>query len=331
MNLSERYEKKLNGTQTGGHDGILLQMELTNACSHACVFCPNRASTRKRTMMETDFARRMIDEADGFLGSGRQICFHMNGEPLLHRDIVPLVAYAKEKHFGYAFVTTNGSAASDGLLAALFDAGLDSIKFSINAGTRETYRRVHGRDDFDKAVHALKFASEYRRRNGMGYRIFVSCVGFTENAGELETLQELAEPYCDEVVFYYPCGYAGADNALARTLRCDLSGHAIKSFEIRHNAPCAVLWNSINVTCEGYLSLCCSESDNRLIVEDLHDMSLREAWAGRRMEEIRRRHREGRIESLPCRACVNGGAVDDAAIDGELFALSIEKRRRQHV
>ena len=88
---------------------------------------------------------------------------------------------------------------------------------------------------------------------------------------ELEKFNQLVSHYCDEVVFYYPCGYAGQKLDSLQE-RCDLSNLSIKSFEIKHTIPCAVLWNSINVTCEGYLSLCCSESDNRLIVEDINHM-----------------------------------------------------------
>lgn len=92
----------------------------------------------------------------------------------------------------------------------------------------------------------------------------------------------MASCYCDEVVFYYPCGYAGQKLASLED-RCDLSKLSVKSFEIRHTVPCAVLWNSINVTCEGYLSLCCSESDNRLIVEDINHIGVKEAWLGEKM------------------------------------------------
>ena len=87
-----------------------------------------------------------------------------------------------------------------------------------------------------------------------------------------------------------------------------------------HKAPCAVLWNSINVTCEGYLALCCSEVDNRLVIEDLHEKPLLEAWQGKRMSMIRDLHRRGDIADLPCYPCV----FDDDDADYPPYAMLMD-------
>lgn len=331
MNLSERYSDKLDKTQKFdevGLDNVLLQMEVTNACNHRCYFCPNADSIRPTKMMPYEFAEKVMRECAAFLGTGKKICFHMNGEPLLYQRLPELVKLSKELGYEYSFVTTNGSVATDEMLKALFDAGLDSIKFSINAGTKESYLKIHGRDDFEKATHALEFASAYRKESGRDYKIFVSCVGTKDNDSELEDFAAYAEPFCDEIVFYYPCGYAGQNNELAKELRCDLSGLNIKTFDIKHSCPCPVLWNSINVTCEGFLSLCCSESDNRLIVEDLNKMGVREAWLGKKMQDIRARHNAGDIRNMPCFSCISETSYEEEGIDRELFALALEQRRK---
>lgn len=330
MNLSERYKEKLTegfASVEVGLDNILLQLEVTNACNHKCYFCPNSDSTRPVRMMDVEFAKKIMADCAQLLGSGKKICFHMNGEPLLYKHLSELVKYSKELGYEYSFVTTNGSMATDEALVDLFESGLDSIKFSINAGTKETYLKLHGRDDFDKAMHALVFSAAYRKEKGKNFKIFVSCVATKDNYEELEDLNKYAKQYCDEIVFYYPCGYAGQNNRLAHELRCDLSKLDINAFEIKHTSPCSVLWNSINVTCEGFLSLCCSESDNRLIVEDLNKQSVKEAWLGKRMQEIRKQHLEGKIQHMPCFSCITEQEYDESTIDRELFALSAEKRR----
>lgn len=331
MNLSERYHEKLDGNWNGkdvGLDGILLQLEVTNACNHKCYFCPNRDSTRIRKMLDVNFAKKVMEDCADFLGKGKKICFHMNGEPLLYGELPELVRYSKELDYEYSFVTTNGSVATDELLTELFESGLDSIKFSINAGSRENYLKIHGRDDFECAMRALKFSYEYREKYNKNFKIFVSCVGTKDNYFELEEFNALAEKYCDEVVFYYPCGYAGQNNELAKELRYDLSNLDIKTFDIKHTCPCNVLWNSINVTCEGYLSLCCSESDNRLIVEDLNKVHVKDAWLGEKMTEIRRRHLAGDIINMPCYSCVTETEYDIDSIDKNLFKLSLDKRNK---
>lgn len=330
MNLTERYKEKLNEIKSEriSLDGVLVQLEVTNACNHHCVFCPNADSTRARRMIDEELAKRVIRECAEFLGKDKRICFHMNGEPLLYKKLPELIRFSKNEggNYDYAFVTTNGTFADEKLLIELFGAGLDSIKFSINAGTRETYQKIHGVDDFEKAINALKFSWDYRMAHNMSFKIFVSCVGITENYGELERFNEFVMRYCDEVVFYYPCAYAGQEIEKSRKLRCDLSKLNLKSFEIEHNNPCAVLWNSINITCEGYLSLCCSESDNRLIVEDINHMSVKDAWLGNRMNTIRAQHLMGHIDKMPCLSCITGQQYNPDKMDKDIFALSLSKR-----
>ena len=329
MNLTERYSKKLGEKVEQGDvklDGILLQLEVTNACNHRCIFCPNMDSRRKRRMMDYGLARRVMEECAGFLGEDKRICFHMNGEPFLYKKLPELIKYSKELGYDYSFVTTNGSLADEELLTRIFDAGLDSIKFSINAGSRETYREIHGADDYDKAMDALKFSWNYRKEHQKEYKIFVSCVGIKNNYRELEGFSRAAGQFCDEVIFYYPCAYAGQKTEKAKELWCDMSGLGIHSFEIKHTAPCAVLWNSINITCEGYLSLCCSEADNRLIVEDIKNKKVKDAWLGEKMTAIRQKHLAGEIETMPCMSCIEETAYDREKIDKDLFALSLAQQ-----
>lgn len=328
MNLTERYSKKIN-EEVNRMDiklnGVLLQLEVTNACNHKCVFCPNMDSKRKKKMIDIHLAKRIMKECAEFLEEDKRICFHMNGEPLLYKDLSELVRYSKELGYAYSFITTNGSVADEALLTELFEAGLDSIKFSINAGSRESYMKIHGADHFEDAMNALKFSWKYRVEHKKNYKIFVSCVGMRDNYHELEQFDKNVKGYCDEVVFYYPCAYAGQKIEKAKELRCDLSELSIKSFEITHAVPCAVLWNSINVTCEGYLSLCCSESDNRLIIEDINNMSIKDAWLGEKMQNIRKRHLEGKIDNMPCLSCIMETEYDREKIDKNLFALSLKE------
>lgn len=327
MNLTERYQEKLNMAkwESENLDNILLQLEVTNACNHRCIFCPNVDSRRKKTMIDYEFARRVMKECAEFLGNNKKICFHMNGEPLLYKRLPELVQYSKELGYDYSFITTNGSKATEELLEKLFVCGLDSIKFSINAGSRQTYKKIHGSDDFDNVIAAIKFSYAYRERTGLRYKIFVSCVGIKDNYDELTSLQQIVGKYCDELVFYYPCSYAGQEIERKNVLYQDLSDLGINTFEIIHSLPCAVLWNSINITCEGYLSLCCSESNNRLIIEDLNLKSVKEAWLGKKMETVRAKHIRGDIHDTPCNSCIYEREYSVDELDQELFQLSLSQ------
>ena len=139
MNLTERYQEKLHGKCSvlePGHDSILLQMGVANDCNHRCCFCPNASSHRKKTMMDYGFATRIIKVCAPFLGEHKQLCFHMNGDPLLYPRLPDLIRLSKQLGYSYIFLTTNGAVSTDDTLKRLLDVGLDSIKFSISHNHR---------------------------------------------------------------------------------------------------------------------------------------------------------------------------------------------------
>ena len=58
----------------------------------------------------------------------------------------------------------------------MISTGIDSIKFSINGATRETYKQVHGSDHFEKVIENLKYLRKYRDDNNANTNIGASYV-----------------------------------------------------------------------------------------------------------------------------------------------------------
>ena len=124
-----------------------LHIEITNICNHSCIFCSHKTMTRDRGFINEDFLFRILQEAYD-LGV-REVGFQVAGDSFACEDFGKYVRKAKDVGFRYVFVTTNLALATPNKLKEVFDAGLDSIKISINAGSRETYKLVHGSDDFE--------------------------------------------------------------------------------------------------------------------------------------------------------------------------------------
>ena len=120
-----------------------------------CFFCPNPTMTRTRAVMKSDLAYKVMEDAAA--NSIREISFYSTGEPFLNKQLPDYIKAAKELGFTYVYLSSNGGRPVSARLEAALDAGLDSIKFSVNAGDRETYELVHGHDDFEERI-ALGFA-----------------------------------------------------------------------------------------------------------------------------------------------------------------------------
>ena len=110
----------------------------------------------------------------------------MFGEPLLDKHLDEYIRYAKELGFTYTFVTTNGYLLDEEKMSSLIEAGLDSIKFSFNGGTKEHYLFAHGVDGFQRVKDNIITLSNYRERKNKTFKIYISSVltQYTKDDGE---------------------------------------------------------------------------------------------------------------------------------------------------
>ncbi len=270
-------------------------VELTNACNHKCVFCTNRKMTRPIGHIEEPLLHRLLGEA--FSLGVREVGFYTTGEPFASPKLAHYVAEAKTLGFTYIYITTNGALATPQRAKAVIDAGLDSIKFSINAGTPESYARIHGRDDFQTVLDNLAFVSEYRKTLHRPFKIYVSYVVTRQTQNEQATLEELVGPFVDDILFF------NVGNQGGLMFEVNL-GMAVEGSELTRHPPCPMLFNRIHITQEGYLSACCVDYQDYLVVADLNETSLAEAWHSAAFIELRRKHIENSLERTVCYNCL---------------------------
>ena len=137
-------------------------LDLTSFCNHACVFCSNPLIKHKKTMNH-NMALRVIKEA--YDCGARELGMYATGDSFMVKNLHEYVEYAKKEiGYDYIFITTNGALASPERVQPVLDAGLDSIKFSINAATKESYKIIHGYDDFEKVLANVRSIKEWKEK-----------------------------------------------------------------------------------------------------------------------------------------------------------------------
>ncbi|OFV70020.1 radical SAM/SPASM domain-containing protein [Acetobacterium wieringae] len=271
-------------------------IELTNMCNHQCLFCANSKMTRKKGSIDESFLKRILKEA--YHEGVEEVGYYTTGEPFMAKKLDQYVKWAKEIGYKYVYLTTNGALATPERVKSVLDAGLDSIKFSINAGSRETYKMIHGRDDFEQVIKNLKFISEYRSKNELNFKIFASFIvtRFTEK--EKIELKLLINGLVDEIIYIDVANQGGMMYEINELLTLENSDTQIR------NLPCSLLFNAINITYEGYLTACCVDFQNYLVVADLNKVSLKEAWYCDLFKNLREMHLTGAVEKTLCFNCV---------------------------
>jgi hypothetical protein len=227
----------------------------------------------------------------------RRVGLYTIGEMFLCKDIVTHVKNAKEVGYEYIYADTNGALADRKKLEAVIMAGLDSIKFSINAGKRETYKKIHGQDKFETVLKNLQTCYELKQSFNKKLKIMVSFVVTKENEEEIELLHEIVMPYVNEYMVHPLFVRQNSEYDTRNTLEPKMGKYIQK-------IPCFMVFTRLHITFDGYLSACCQDFNHELLLADLKTIPLKEAWASKNAIELRQAHIKGNVEGLLCNNCI---------------------------
>lgn len=156
-------------------------------CNHRCVFCaydyigykPRKLDTEKTVSSIRDFAKLGV----------KAMLFAGDGEPLLHPDIFTFLIAAFDSGIDSG-IYTNGVLLDEKRNCGLLDK-LTFIRISFNGGSRETYEKVHRKDDFNRVVKNIEHAVDLKHRNNIKTDIGLQFVVIPENINSLLQLAEL--------------------------------------------------------------------------------------------------------------------------------------------
>lgn len=275
-------------------------VELSNNCNSNCLFCCNSKMTRHRGEIDFDFLSKILDEA---ISIGiTEVGFYTTGEPLLYSKINEAVSYSKKIGFKYIYITTNGILAEKNKIEELVKSGLNSIKFSINAITRNDYKFIHGVDKFDQVIKNLKEIYELRKIKNLDFKIFVSYIAtkYTDY-GKIE-ITDFFRNYCDEIIVVNVRNQSGMMPLETKKLKCKVENDKVQAARL---LPCHYLFNVLNISYEGYLTGCCTDFQNYLAYANLHETSIEKAWHNDVVTNLRIQHLKGVLDNNLCYNCIN--------------------------
>ena len=275
-----------------------IKIEITSRCNFRCGYCAAGQHLRPVGDMNQEFLFRILHEAKSI--GVREIGMFLLGESFLVKELPAYIRYAKEKAgIEYVFLTTNGSLCSPQRLEAVIDAGLDSLKFSINAGTPEKYKEMHGVDCFAKVMKNLKWLGERRRKPGCSLKMSVSSIFIEEDKSDLEKLRETVLQYVDDFYFLPYYNQAGHVQNIGGFV-----GNPGRLGSLVSPIPCWGLFNSAKISWNGWLTACYFDHDNRFEIADLEQVSLMEAWHHPKFVELREQHLSGIVGGSLCAECL---------------------------
>jgi len=162
---------------------IYVEIGTVSTCNHRCIFCALDYTGYKGDSLETNVLKEAISNMAA--GGVKSIMFSGAGEPLLHKDFVEIVTHAKRLGIDCA-LTTNGVMLKRQISDAILPL-MSWIKFSVDAGTSQTYSKIHGTkpDDFGNLLENIAYCVQAKKKGKYAVKLGIQMLLINENAGEL--------------------------------------------------------------------------------------------------------------------------------------------------
>jgi MoaA/NifB/PqqE/SkfB family radical SAM enzyme len=314
-----------------------LYLEATNRCDSECQTCIRTFATLEPPAdLTLERVRAIVEQFPAL----ERVVLHGIGEPLLNREIFAIVAWLKTR---VATVLFNSDAISLTRARArhLIACGLDEFRVSMDAATRETYRRLRGVDQFDRVVGNVGGLLTLARELGrLTPRVSLWFTASRVNLEELPAFVRLAgdlgvpEVYVQRLVFN-GLGLALEENALHGRLRAreqalldeaerlaPALGIALRASGLTtplhslapegHPSPrpwagCQRPWTLSYVTANGRVLPCCispwvARDYEALVLGNAFTEPFEQIWNGERYQGFRTQF-ETDVPPDPCRGC----------------------------
>ena len=215
-----------------------LDIEITNRCNLNCTFCDKLPLLSREQIGDMDFAlyKKVLDE-----GSEKGLCavkLSYRGESLLHRQVVEMVAYAKQKGVLDIYFNTNGMLLTREMNLKLIDAGLDRISISVEGTDPIAFERERKGAKFDRILRNIDALIKLRQQENCSHpKVRVQTVRLP--GLDLDEYTEFWQSHCDEV--------AAIDYKDVKNRNTDL---------INVNWACPQLWQRMTIEWDGTIMPC---------------------------------------------------------------------------
>ncbi|HRY85801.1 MAG TPA: radical SAM protein [Candidatus Omnitrophota bacterium] len=276
---------------------ISINLELTDVCNAGnkpCIMCPKWFLKPHNQFMAYEDAVRVLDEARS-LGV-YAVNLNGAGESLLHKDFPKIVQYARKIGFLDVMVHTNGTMLTREMSEKLIDAGLTRLIVSVDSHIPEIYQTIRPNFKFSTVYQNVKNFIAVRDQKGKREPILrLTMVVMKHNVDTIK----------DTIKFWSFADYITINDCMYFD---DFKVFDFDKQKINSEAKqkgliyaCAPLYQQLTVTIDFKIISCSTiYAKNYKILGHYGKQSLKEAWEGRELAEMRKAHESGRCTDIPC-------------------------------
>ncbi|EKD49337.1 MAG: molybdopterin cofactor synthesis protein MoaA [uncultured bacterium] len=257
-----------------------VMVENTNICNSKCTFCPHETMKRPKGFMDKRLFEKVAKECKK-LGI-EYFTIYGFGEPLLDKDFVKKVEFAKKLGLKRVTTNTNGELLTKDLSEKLINAGLDEIYISFDAATDAAYRKVRPILSFQKTEKNIRDLMALKQKLGTDKpEVTLSFVESNTNRHEVKKYIKKWKDVVDNIsisIIHNWTGKITSQMSNKKNLRRD---------------PCRLLWMDMVISWNGDVPLCCNDYENKVILGNIKNESIPKIWNGKLLRLTRKEHIDG--------------------------------------
>ena len=281
---------------------IQIDFELNSSCNLKCPMCPISAESPKgkgkSTWFDFDLYKKIINYS--YDQGTRAIKLNYVNEPLIRKDIIKFIDYAKQAGILDIYLSTNGILLTNKMGNDLIDSGLTRIQISIDAVSESTYEKVRPGGKLKTVISNLENFIELKKQKNK--IIPLTRVNFVKTSLNESELNQFITYWSNKV------DMIGVQEFVKPTKVKNSNITSKKSFK-KKNFKCSFPFKQLVITNEKKILPCCTFWGEELPLSTLKDPEdLKTAWNNKKMVNLRKTHLEGKYQNIAqCKNCVEGG------------------------
>ena len=260
-----------------------IQLETILGCDADCPFCPQKKIDRKPVIMPDSIWKKIVEDTRGLGITYRPF---LQNEALLDKRLPQIVAYIKEDQTARAEINTNGSLLDERRSTRLIEAGIDLVRFSIDAFSPETFAMCRVGLDYQTVVDNInRFIAIAGRQHG---RVVteVRMIDMDANKHEQQDFIDYWSERADRALIV-PLYHWPWDDGVEMVRK-----------------PCVKMREEMFFYSDGRAVLCCWDIAGRAVIGDVTKERVLDIWNGAVRRQCAEYLAHGEREKIPlCSRC----------------------------
>lgn len=303
----------------------------TTFCNFRCNYCGHSLGFEKMKeqygftpqQMPMSTYKKILEQLKDFPDRLKLLSLTGHGEPLLNPQLPDMVAMAKKANIAERVeIITNASLLNNDKALKMIDAGLDTLRISLQGVSSEKYREVCGvKLDFNELTENIRFFYEHKR----SCDVFIKVMDVALNPGEDEKFYHIFRNISDSM-YVERCRpvYSGVNYSEKSCITADRYGRTHTKRDV-----CPLAFFMLGIFPDGDVEPC-DTIYKPVVPGNVNESSLFEIWNGEKLREFRiQQLNRKRYDNPKCAACCAPDDVshpeDSLDDDAELILTRLQR------